>query len=290
MYCNVSSLFGGMYENMKNSFKLTPQYKQAFEIMQYYNHLYQIVHQTERALSLTALLLLSSQCLSVYLVLVAFFKVEDESFFGALRWESILRLSMGPLSITAVVLCASRISSNIRKIRTCLQMIHSSLLYNADENHKTLQLIAAMMNVEFPQMTAYGVLELKPSLILTSLGSVLTQKHGDINSILNSVPAALISGNICLRNVIQRRGDFNRSEDYFFKDWASYKKGFGDVDKDFWKGNDNIFALTNQRLSSIRFDLQATDGERRYAHYDSFWIDDENNNYTFHIKDYIGDA
>ncbi|GBN76341.1 Techylectin-5A, partial [Araneus ventricosus] len=90
--------------------------------------------------------------------------------------------------------------------------------------------------------------------------------------------------------VIQRRGDFNRTEDYFFKDWMSYKRGFGDIDKDFWLGNDNIFALTNQRLSSIRFDLQSLDGEKRYAHYDSFWIDDENNNYTLHIKDYIGDA
>ncbi|CAL1287170.1 unnamed protein product [Larinioides sclopetarius] len=91
--------------------------------------------------------------------------------------------------------------------------------------------------------------------------------------------------------VIQRRGDFNRSEDYFFKDWTSYKKGFGNVDKDFWLGNDNIFALTNQRYSSIRFDLQATDGEKRYAHYDSFWIDDGDSmsevhhNYQFSTKD-----
>ncbi|GIX88387.1 techylectin-5A [Caerostris extrusa] len=90
--------------------------------------------------------------------------------------------------------------------------------------------------------------------------------------------------------VIQRRGDFQRSQDYFFKDWASYKKGFGDNEKDFWLGNDNIFALSNQRLYSIRFDLKAVDGEKRYALYDTFWIDDENNKYTLHIQDYSGDA
>ncbi|GIX98493.1 techylectin-5A [Caerostris extrusa] len=90
--------------------------------------------------------------------------------------------------------------------------------------------------------------------------------------------------------VIQRRGNFQRPQDYFFKDWASYKTGFGDIEKDFWLGNDNIFALSNQRLYSIRFDLKAVDGEKRYAFYDTFWIDDENNKYTLHIQDYSGDA
>ncbi|KAF8773452.1 Techylectin-5A like protein [Argiope bruennichi] len=90
--------------------------------------------------------------------------------------------------------------------------------------------------------------------------------------------------------VIQRRGDFGRARDYFFKDWESYKKGFGDIEKDFWFGNDNIFALTSQRLYSIRFDLKAVDGEAKYALYDTFWIDDEDHNYTLHIKNYSGNA
>ncbi|GBO28419.1 Techylectin-like protein, partial [Araneus ventricosus] len=34
--------------------------------------------------------------------------------------------------------------------------------------------------------------------------------------------------------VLQRRGDFKRPLDYFNKDWESYKKGFGDIDKEFW--------------------------------------------------------
>ncbi|GFS36907.1 techylectin-5A [Nephila pilipes] len=90
--------------------------------------------------------------------------------------------------------------------------------------------------------------------------------------------------------VIQRRGNYGRSKDYFFKDWDSYKTGFGDIEKDFWLGNDNIFALTNQRLYSIRFDLKAVGGTKRYALYDAFWIDDEAHKYTLHIKDYSGDA
>ncbi|CAL1279261.1 unnamed protein product [Larinioides sclopetarius] len=90
--------------------------------------------------------------------------------------------------------------------------------------------------------------------------------------------------------ILQRRGDFKRPIDYFNKDWKSYKKGFGDIDKEFWLGNDNIFALTNQRAYSVRFDMMSYMGERRYAVYDSFWIDDEDHKYTLHIQDYSGDA
>ncbi|GIY39825.1 hypothetical protein CEXT_653051, partial [Caerostris extrusa] len=37
----------------------------------------------------------------------------------------------------------------------------------------------------------------------------------------------------------------------------------------------NIYALSSQRLYSIRFDLRAVDGEKEYALYETFWIDDE---------------
>ncbi|GIY35190.1 hypothetical protein CDAR_484641, partial [Caerostris darwini] len=34
--------------------------------------------------------------------------------------------------------------------------------------------------------------------------------------------------------VIQRRGNFHRPDYFFFKEWESYKTGFGDIDEDFW--------------------------------------------------------
>ncbi|XP_042900266.1 techylectin-like protein [Parasteatoda tepidariorum] len=90
--------------------------------------------------------------------------------------------------------------------------------------------------------------------------------------------------------VIQRRGNFQRPKDYFYQDWSSYKAGFGHIEKDFWLGNDKIFALTNQKLSSVRFDLKDVEGAKKYALYDIFWIDDEIQKYTLHIQDYSGDA
>lgn len=43
--------------------------------------------------------------------------------------------------------------------------------------------------------------------------------------------------------VIQRRTDGSVD---FYRDWNDYKAGFGDVEGEFWLGNDHIYQLTNQ--------------------------------------------
>ncbi|GFS95574.1 techylectin-5A [Nephila pilipes] len=89
--------------------------------------------------------------------------------------------------------------------------------------------------------------------------------------------------------VIQRRGDYPEQQD-FYQNWTSYKNGFGDITRDFWLGNDNIYALSNQKVYEVRFDLQDAKGDHRYALYKSFWIDDEHASYALHINDYSGNA
>ncbi|XP_035229138.1 techylectin-5A-like [Stegodyphus dumicola] len=88
--------------------------------------------------------------------------------------------------------------------------------------------------------------------------------------------------------VIQRRGDFDSAKDYFYRDWVSYKNGFGDLTKDFWLGNDNTFALTNERSNQIKITLTDWEGNTTYAIYDEFWIDNEYHNYTAHVMGYRG--
>lgn len=89
--------------------------------------------------------------------------------------------------------------------------------------------------------------------------------------------------------VIQRRGNFWKQQN-FHQDWQSYKVGFGNINRDFWLGNENIHNLTNQGIWELRFDLTDKLGGARYAVYNNFRIEDENFDYTLHIGNYRGDA
>ena len=73
---------------------------------------------------------------------------------------------------------------------------------------------------------------------------------------------------------------------YFFRDWAEYKRGFGDVGNDHWLGNDNIHRLTTQNGQDyeLRIDMMAFDGRRAHVIYEWFCIDDESKNYSLHLS------
>ncbi|XP_055924307.1 techylectin-5A-like [Argiope bruennichi] len=89
--------------------------------------------------------------------------------------------------------------------------------------------------------------------------------------------------------VIQRRGNFSETID-FYRNWTEYKYGFGNISEEFWIGNDNIFALTNQGNNIVRFDMENVTNEYRFATYSSFWIEDENAGYKLHFGEYNGTA
>ncbi|XP_071079410.1 uncharacterized protein [Haliotis cracherodii] len=77
--------------------------------------------------------------------------------------------------------------------------------------------------------------------------------------------------------------DFNR-------EWSDYQKGFGGLYADHWIGNDNLHYFTNQKNYRLRVDLSDFKWESRYAEYDTFWTDDEEEGYRLHIGGYSGTA
>ncbi|XP_036039024.1 ficolin-2 isoform X2 [Onychomys torridus] len=85
--------------------------------------------------------------------------------------------------------------------------------------------------------------------------------------------------------VFQRRLDGSVD---FFRDWASYKRGFGSQLGEFWLGNDNIHALTTQGTSELRVDLADFEGKRDFAKYSSFKIEGEAEKYKLILGNFVG--
>uniref|UniRef100_A0AAY4D4N8 Tenascin XB n=1 Tax=Denticeps clupeoides TaxID=299321 RepID=A0AAY4D4N8_9TELE len=83
--------------------------------------------------------------------------------------------------------------------------------------------------------------------------------------------------------VFQRRLDGKVN---FFKLWKEYRDGFGDVNKEFWLGNELIHNLTRLIPMSLRVDLRAG-SESVYAKYSSFSIGPQKL-YTLRVSGYSG--
>ncbi|XP_072226165.1 angiopoietin-2-like [Leuresthes tenuis] len=85
--------------------------------------------------------------------------------------------------------------------------------------------------------------------------------------------------------VFQRRRDglvsFNRG-------WSEYRDGFGEPRGEHWLGNQHLHLLSNQGHYSLRIDLQDWSHVHRHALYQSFRIDDEDNQYRLHISGFSG--
>ena len=86
--------------------------------------------------------------------------------------------------------------------------------------------------------------------------------------------------------MFQRRQDGRVS---FYRTWLEYKNGFGDLENEFWLGNDNLHALSsmNDRYQ-LRIDIIDENNNPSYAKYDHFKIGSEAENYILTIGNYSG--
>uniref|UniRef100_T1J7A9 Fibrinogen C-terminal domain-containing protein n=1 Tax=Strigamia maritima TaxID=126957 RepID=T1J7A9_STRMM len=89
--------------------------------------------------------------------------------------------------------------------------------------------------------------------------------------------------------LFQRRDNYNKHEN-FYRNWHDYKMGFGDLNKEFWLGNEHLYILTNQDHVTLRVDLEDFDENKSWAYYSKFQIADEKNNYKITIDGYSGNA
>uniref|UniRef100_A0A674IIB7 Fibrinogen C-terminal domain-containing protein n=1 Tax=Terrapene triunguis TaxID=2587831 RepID=A0A674IIB7_9SAUR len=74
----------------------------------------------------------------------------------------------------------------------------------------------------------------------------------------------------------------------FFRDWNSYKRGFGSRLSEFWLGNDNIHLLTSIGTHELRIDLRDFEDNCVFAKYKSFKILGETEKYKLILGDFLG--
>ena len=85
--------------------------------------------------------------------------------------------------------------------------------------------------------------------------------------------------------VFQKR--FNGSLD-FYRGWDEYKKGFGDLNGEFWLGLDKLHQLTSRMQNILRVELKDGGDNTAYAEYDSFTVADETSKYQLSLGSYSG--
>ncbi|XP_047675858.1 tenascin isoform X3 [Tachysurus fulvidraco] len=86
--------------------------------------------------------------------------------------------------------------------------------------------------------------------------------------------------------VFQRRKDGKTN---FFRGWQEYRKGFGDLEGEFWLGNDFLHILTTTMPMTMRVDLRS-ENEAVFAHYSTFSVDTMKKHYMLRLSGYSGTA
>ena len=88
--------------------------------------------------------------------------------------------------------------------------------------------------------------------------------------------------------VFQRRRD--RSEN-FYRGWADYVAGFGQLKGEHWLGLEKLVCLTTRRpRTELRVDLADFQGNYKYAQYSFFSVGNSGTNYRLNIAGYTGTA
>ena len=85
--------------------------------------------------------------------------------------------------------------------------------------------------------------------------------------------------------VFQKRRDGSVD---FFRGWADYKVGFGNLNGEFWLGLDKIHRLTVSSSNKLRVDLEDLHGKTAFAEYSSFAVTSERAKYQLSLGSYSG--
>ena len=76
----------------------------------------------------------------------------------------------------------------------------------------------------------------------------------------------------------------------FYRDWYSYKTGFGDLVSDGWLGLEKIHRLTKYNSAELLVSVYAKDGKYYFPEYKYFRVGSEATKYQLYIGNFTGDG
>ncbi len=82
------------------------------------------------------------------------------------------------------------------------------------------------------------------------------------------------------------------ADEHFNRTWADYKSGLGELDSNFWLGNDHIHRITTSKRELL-LDLDSIEGDHAFILYKSFQVENEDAFYKLHVSEYqqsVGDC
>lgn len=85
-----------------------------------------------------------------------------------------------------------------------------------------------------------------------------------------------------------RRRFANYGELDFNRTWLDYKLGFGELDDEFWFGNEFIYQLTSNTIVELRIVSEDENGNTNWSEYSLFKVKSERENYKLVIGNYKG--
>ncbi|XP_033107257.1 ficolin-2-like [Anneissia japonica] len=74
----------------------------------------------------------------------------------------------------------------------------------------------------------------------------------------------------------------------FYRGYGSYRRGFGNVEAEFWLGNDNLHRLTSQDEYELRIDLEDFEENEVFATYTNFYVGDHTEKFRLTLGEYAG--
>ncbi|KAG5871981.1 hypothetical protein JTB14_003106 [Gonioctena quinquepunctata] len=92
-----------------------------------------------------------------------------------------------------------------------------------------------------------------------------------------------------LWTVIQRRDNYNTQHN-FNVSWEDYKYGFGNLNQDFWIGNEFLHNISREFNLVLRIELGDFENNMAWAEYDTFSVASEENKYMLTVGNYSGNA